>query len=716
MTAARRAASATPAPTLPELREDLRLIEGSVDFSGGRQWLIHDPLQNRFVSIGPTAYALLQLWRPGITADRVVEAAWVQFSETIDQSEVARFAEFLLANGFTLEAKGGGWRGYLATAERRRNALGSRLLHGYLFFRVPLLRPERFLRATLGFVRPLGTRSFGALVVLVGLVGLMLVSREWDAFRTTFGDVFSFQGIALLAVAMAAVKLLHELGHAYTAVHFGCRVPVIGVAFILGMPMLYCDVTDVWRLQSRRHRLCVDAAGVLVDLAVACCATFLWAFLPPGVARDIAFSLATAAWIFSLVMNLNPFMKFDGYHMLADGLGIANLQERAMELARWQLREMLFGLRRSAPEPMPRRARALMGLFGWAIWIYRLILFTGIAVAVYAFFFKLAGVVLFLVEIVYFIAAPLWRELQGWWVMRRDILKSWRSAVTASLALAVLAGLIIPWSSRVTIPAALEAGALAQVYPPVAARISEIHVTTGRIVEPGALLVTLFAPSLVQDLHLTELKAEVVRLRQSRRASDSQDRGEAVVLDQELAALMERRAGLRQQVRELQVRAPIAGEVAEMAPLLHPGRWFSHKEPLVLVRGAGVPVIRGYIDAADVWRVDERARARFIPDDVALAPIEATLHAIAPSASGVLDQIELIANFGGRIATHLDARRQPVPVNVQYAVRAEVAVDFDATQLRRTVPGVLIVEGHAESLLARFWRQALKVIVRESGA
>ena len=38
------------------------------------------------------------------------------------------------------------------------------------------------------------------------------------------------------------------MGHAYTAKRFGCRVPTMGVALLVMVPVLYTDVNDGWKL------------------------------------------------------------------------------------------------------------------------------------------------------------------------------------------------------------------------------------------------------------------------------------------------------------------------------------------------------------------------------------------------------------------------------------------------------------------------------------
>ena len=55
----------------------------------------------------------------------------------------------------------------------------------------------------------------------------------------------------------------------------------------------------------------------------------------------------------TLAINLNPFMRFDGYFLFSDLLDMPNLQERAFRLARWRLRQALFGFGGEPPERLP---------------------------------------------------------------------------------------------------------------------------------------------------------------------------------------------------------------------------------------------------------------------------------------------------------------------------------------------------------------------------
>ena len=148
---------------------------------------------------------------------------------------------------------------------------------------------------------------------------------------------------------------------------------------------------------------------------------------PKHSARPRAFLLATAGWVMSLAVNLNPFMRFDGYYLLSDYLGIENLQERSFAFGRWRLRELLFAAGDAAPGRERGRLRAMLVLYAWGTWIYRFFLFLGIALLVYHFAVKVLGIALFAVEICVFLAIPIRKEITHWWSQRARYLRTRRA-------------------------------------------------------------------------------------------------------------------------------------------------------------------------------------------------------------------------------------------------------------------------------------------------
>jgi putative peptide zinc metalloprotease protein len=351
--------------------------------------------------------------------------------------------------------------------------------------------------------------------------------------------------------------------------------------------------------------------------------------------------------------------------------------------------------------------------------VFRAILFTGIALAVYHYFFKALGIILFLVEIGYFLIGPIWSEIREWAKMRNEIVKGKRFwATTAVVCIAVVA-LLIPWSTTVWVPAVLEANETARLHISVPARIVSINTSAGAQVSIGAPLVKLASADLDHQLKIAKLKKNIVDMRLARLAGTPADREAALVLQQEQEALERAAAGIRQRISELDVIAPIAGTVASLVENAAPGRWVSPSEPLAILDGKVGARIRGLVDAGDISRVRQGMRARFIPNDPLLASHSAQVTMVALTNVKQIDQLELANIFGGSVPATRGANGEPIPVTSQYPLLASLEVEEQASGehfgINQSVAGVLLVQGDAESILHRFVNRIAQVLIRESG-
>ena len=704
-------------PVLPELRQELRVEAGAAGTDGAPTWLIIDAAQHRYVQIDQRAFHVLSRWRAGLSYAEVADIVTRDFGEPLRPEDIDQFVRFVADNNLTIEPVSGGWRHYASVADRGKHGWLMWMVHNYLYIKLPLLRPEPYLKAALPFVAPLYSRTFAFVVAAVGMIGLYLVSRQWDTFYTTFQHFFSWQGAAVYGVALILIKSCHELGHAFTATRFGCRVPSMGVCFLVMFPVLYTDVTDAWRLRDRRERLMIGGAGVAVELAIACFATFLWSFLPDGVFRSLAFSLATVGWVLSLAINLNPLMRFDGYYLFSDALGIDNLQSRANAFGQWRLREFLFGLRKDPPERLPPRMATTLIAYAWIVWVYRLILFTGIALLVYHMAFKVLGIALFAVEIIYFIARPIAAEIMRWWKEGDAIRATRRTRITGAIAASLLLLTLLPWSTRVFVPAVVDAAEIARVYPQRGGTVAEIRVKAGDTVKAGDVLVRLTSAELEHEAALTKGKIELVRLRLSRRASDAEDRSNSLILEQELRTLTSTLEGLKKERADLIIAAPQAGVIAEFNSAVHVGRAIGRSEFVALIRGNGAMLARGYVAQDDVARIGTGNAGRFVPDVPGLPSIPVHLREVAQAGAATIEMPELASQYGGQIAVRPRSgdhgSKRLVPVNASYL--ATMPVDGDIGYPPVSARGVVVLDGEAQSIAGRAWRRIASVLVRESG-
>lgn len=162
------------------------------------------------------------------------------------------------------------------------------------------------------------------------VLGMALGMDLW--FFLTTHDLLLFNNkvdiymvVGLLAFMLGS-SFFHELGHASACKHFGVRHGGVGFGLYLNFPVLYTDVTEVWRL-GRAQRCVVNLAGVYFQsywLIILLLVFFL-------TGNDIVRYLVLIMNL-GFVMTLNPFFKFDGYWIASDLLGVPNLRQRSLEL------------------------------------------------------------------------------------------------------------------------------------------------------------------------------------------------------------------------------------------------------------------------------------------------------------------------------------------------------------------------------------------------
>ncbi|MCT9094160.1 M50 family metallopeptidase [Streptomyces sp. ASQP_92] len=185
-----------------------------------------------------------------------------------------------------------------------------------------------------------------------------------------------------IALAMLIVNAVHELGHATALAYHGGRPRAMGVMLLYFVcPAFFCDVSATWRL-GRRQRAAVALAGITVNAAAAAAAA-LAAAADLGGHQEFCWRLA-AANVFTIVFNLLPFIKLDGYLLLLAFVDESHLRPRAMADARNWLSHHLY--RRPANEHEFHRWWSVP--YGLAAMTLPVLLFTSMLVSLGALSFR----------------------------------------------------------------------------------------------------------------------------------------------------------------------------------------------------------------------------------------------------------------------------------------------------------------------------------------
>ena len=214
---------------------------------------------------------------------------------------------------------------------------------------------------------------------------------------------------ALLILSAA----FHELGHASACRYGGARPGVMGAGIYLAWPVFYTEVSDAYRL-NRRGRLRVDLGGLYFNA--------IFALVTAGVSAltgTDAILLVIAIMLAQMVRQLAPFIRADGYHIVADLTGVPDLFAH--------IKPTLLGL---LPWRGDRRRQSR--LKPWAR-----VLVTGWVLLIVPF---LAGMLVYLVLVLPRLAATAWDSMSLEWAAAQA---SWGDGDFAAMVVSIVsAGLV----------------------------------------------------------------------------------------------------------------------------------------------------------------------------------------------------------------------------------------------------------------------------------
>jgi putative peptide zinc metalloprotease protein len=363
---------------------------------------------------------------------------------------------------------------------------------------------------------------------VIAVAGLLAIGRSGELLASVgslpkFLEQSSPLGMALL---LAATKILHELAHAVMCRRMGARCGSVGLLLMAGIPCPYCDVTDVWRQPSRVRRAAVMLAGIYVEWIIAAIATLVWVAATDPAIRLYALHVMLVCGISTLVFNANPLMRYDGYYVLGDLLGSANLRQEAGDAFRSVVTARIAGPRYAQPARGDARSISL-AIFHAVSLPYRVLVAIAIAVLLLAVAESLHLRPLATGLVIAAIIASLVRMAQGIVGIARGgdrwhgVPPRRRVVLTASLGLVALAALWAPLPRYRSARGWVDAADATSVYVSSDAMVEQVWAEIGEPVQAGQPLVTLHSELLeIQQSRLQgQLRVAQLRSNLSRRGT-----------------------------------------------------------------------------------------------------------------------------------------------------------------------------------------------------
>ncbi len=548
--------------------------------------------------------------------------------------------------------------------------------------------------------------------------GIFLSIQRFDDIANTFINYLTLEGIILFLGATIIVKIIHELGHAYTATKYGVPVTIIGVAFIVLYPILYTETTNAWKLKVRRERLIIAAGGMMAELALSSVSLILWHILPPGMAQSLCFMVAIVSMIASLLVNLNPLMKFDGYYLFSDFVGIDNLQDRAFAFSKWQLRKSLWGWNTPRPEIADDNKQKLLTGFGFAVWVYRFFLYLGISILVYHLFFQPLGLILMIIELAFFIGLPILREVKVWIENSNEIFSSFRGKISIFIIAVLIIMAFLPLQRTIEIPATLHAKDYVRLYPSIPSKIEEIRVTEGQEVKKGDILFRLSSYNLDHKIDITNQRLRDLKtIRDSSQATQELANKRSMV-NNEIENTIKELEGLQIISDKLTIKAPFSGTIKITDAGFRKGQWVNSRNMLALLTDNDTTILSGYIREIDMNKLSKTNKGVFYAEYSPFYKFNVTLNTVEKTIADTLFWPELSSIQGGAIPSEKASNGEikTLPQYSVYPVEFSLSNGNENNHLPNFIArGTVIMSGERQILANTLFKKGVSLFRMDSG-
>jgi putative peptide zinc metalloprotease protein len=529
-------------------------------FYRGERWVVlENPFNNQFFRLRQEAYDFVARLDPSRTVEEVWKECLDLHPDTAPGQEavIRLLSQLYYANllqyGLAADAAQLFER-YRKTQQRQTRAN----LMQVMFMRIPLLNPDNFLRRTLPVVKHLISPAGAIAWLLVMVAGIKVAIDNYPQLSLQSESMLEPAKLPLLYLAMVGLKTLHEFGHAYFCRRFGGEVHTMGVMMLIFTPVPYMDATSSWGFKSRWQRALVGAAGMIVELFVAAIAVIVWSKTSPGIVHSIAYNLIFVASVSTLIFNLNPLLRFDGYYILSDLLEIPNLYQKTYRHLRHLAERYLFGAMRSSSPAATLKEKGWLTVYGVTSSVYRVFVFSGILLFV-ADRFLFLGIIMAIVCVISWLVVPTIKFIR--YLASNPMLERCRLRAVMVSSILLLGGLaflqFFPLPSHFRAPGVVLAQEWTMVATGTSGQVRNILATPGQPVKAGQPLLELVNPEL--ELQLVRAQAEYDEVQSRWRASLSMDSSSLAPLQSRLESARKLMDRLQTDRSNLVVRARLSG-------------------------------------------------------------------------------------------------------------------------------------------------------------
>ena len=489
------------------------LIVGSISASNQDFVLVKDPLTLACFQLPTLQYQVLSALdgRRSLN-DILCHIQRMDFASSVAAHDIFRFILDLASKRLIWSRRPGTFDVVWAEADVDGWRRFWSIVRNPFFIRLPGIYPGTVLvEGALRFGWIYSVPTLMAVALFVGLtwasvlVNLDALQRDIPSAQA----MLSGHGLWMLWVVVGCLKVFHELSHGLACERFGSHCQSIGFAFLFFSPCMYCDVSDAGLLERKSHRIAISLAGVYVELFLSAVGFWCWRYSSPGILHLLGLQIFLAGSIATLLFNVNPLLKFDGYYVLSDVLEIPNLYQRSRDVVRQLAGRWFLGIRSAAIESdRNNHSRSVLLTYGLASMAYQIPMVIGIWLFFLRFFESIGLIAIPLGSLV-ITSMVLIRRFFSWGIAVKNANPSTRPSPVNTTLTTLFAGVglvglwFCPLGSSVTAPIVIEPRLTSPVYVETPGIVRRLYASEGDFVDEGTVLVEL------EDLSLNRRLAQL---------------------------------------------------------------------------------------------------------------------------------------------------------------------------------------------------------------
>ena len=320
-----------------KLRNDLVTANAVID--GQEVVNIKDPLRGNYFRLRPPEFWLISQLDGETSYEQVAERFKSEFNLNIDANAVLQFVEVLESQYFLENSRSEQQVSRRSYGNEDRKSLFSKLL--YIKFNA--FNPGRFLDVLTKLYKPFHTPIGLTAQALFIFYGLILFFTHYASFSISLSEIYSVGSIITIVAALFVYLIIHEFSHAVACRLYGGEVSEIGFLFMYFQPCFYCNISDAWLFEKKRHRLAVTWAGSYSGFILLAISIIIWRVTVPGTfINQLSELIVVIIWV-TFLLNFNPLIKLDGYYLLSDWLDIPNLRSKSFAYVGNMTKRILLG-------------------------------------------------------------------------------------------------------------------------------------------------------------------------------------------------------------------------------------------------------------------------------------------------------------------------------------------------------------------------------------